>query len=122
MTDAKNVLGEPLECCCTDPMTGYMRTGFCETGPLDVGSHTVCAQVTEEFLTFTQARGNDLSTPRPDRHFPGLKPGDKWCLCVSRWKEALDAGVAPPVVLAASHAAALKVVAIAELKQAALDR
>ncbi|MBW4694545.1 MAG: DUF2237 domain-containing protein [Lyngbya sp. HA4199-MV5] len=121
MTDAKNVLGETLQLCCTSPMTGYLRNGVCETGPQDVGTHVVCAQVTEDFLAFTKARGNNLSTPVPAYNFPGLKPGDKWCLCVSRWKEALDAGVAPPIVLAATHEATLKVVPLEVLQEHALS-
>jgi uncharacterized protein (DUF2237 family) len=120
MTQAKNVLGEPLEVCCTSPMTGFYRDGLCSTGAGDVGVHVVCAQVTEEFLAFTKSRGNDLSTPVPAFDFPGLKPGDRWCLCASRWKEALDAGVAPPVVLSATHAAAVEYVSLNELKQYAL--
>jgi len=117
MTDAKNVLGEKLELCCTDPVTGFFRNGVCETGPQDLGTHVVCAQVTEEFLEFTKARGNNLSTPVPSYNFPGLKPGNKWCLCVSRWKEALDAGVAPPIVLEATHEAALNVVPLEVLQE-----
>jgi hypothetical protein len=117
MSDAKNVLGEKLEICCTSPMTGFFRNGVCETGPQDVGTHVVCAEVTEEFLAFTKSRGNDLSTPALMHNFPGLKPGDKWCLCVSRWKEALEAGVAPPVVLSATHEAALSVVSLEDLKK-----
>jgi uncharacterized protein (DUF2237 family) len=121
MTDAKNVLGEKLELCCTDPVTGFFRNGVCETGPQDLGTHVVCAQVTEEFLEFTKARGNNLSTPVPSYNFPGLKPGNKWCLCVSRWKEALDAGVAPPIVLEATHEAALNVVPLEVLQEHALN-
>ncbi|MBD2074695.1 DUF2237 domain-containing protein [Phormidium sp. FACHB-592] len=121
MTDAKNVLGEKLELCCTDPVTGFFRNGVCETGPQDLGTHVVCAQVTEEFLAFTKARGNNLSTPVPSYNFPGLKPGNKWCLCVSRWKEALDAGVAPPIVLEATHEAALNVVPLEVLQEHALN-
>ncbi|MEM7694693.1 MAG: DUF2237 domain-containing protein [Pseudomonadota bacterium] len=117
---AKNVLGDPLALCGCDPMTGFTRTGSCESGPLDTGSHTVCAVVTDDFLAFTKARGNDLSSPRP--HFPGLKPGDRWCLCVSRWEEARRAGHAPPVVLAATNAAALKVAALDDLLAHAADR
>ncbi|MBD0267085.1 DUF2237 domain-containing protein [Pseudanabaena sp. FACHB-2040] len=117
---ARNVLDSELECCCTSPMTGFYRDGFCNTGGGDVGTHVVCAQMTEEFLTFTRDRGNDLSTPIPAFNFPGLKPGDRWCLCASRWKEALDAGVAPPVVLEATHALALEYVSLSELKQQAL--
>ncbi len=120
MTQAKNVLGEPLEVCCTSPMTGFYRDGVCSTGAGDFGVHVVCAEVTEEFLAFTKSRGNDLSTPVPAFDFPGLKPGDRWCLCASRWKEALDAGVAPPVVLSATHASAVEYVSLNELKQHAL--
>lgn len=118
MTDAKNVLGGTLESCCTSPMTGFFRNGYCETGPQDVGTHVVCAEVTEEFLRFTKSQGNDLSTPRSS--FPGLNPGDKWCLCVSRWKEALDAGFAPPIVLSATHEGALKTVPLEVLKEHAI--
>ena len=121
MAEVKNVFGEPLEVCCTNPMTGFYRNGTCETGPRDSGTHVVCAEVTEEFLEFTRSRGNDLTTPSPHHGFTGLKPGDKWCLCVSRWKEALDAGVAPPVTLSATHEAALKRVALEDLKKNALD-
>ncbi|MCA2989544.1 DUF2237 domain-containing protein [Gemmatimonas sp.] len=108
----RNVLGGPLACCCTAPSTGYWRDGYCRTGPQDVGSHTVCAVVTAEFLAFSRARGNDLITPRPAFNFPGLVPGDRWCLCVSRWREAFDAGVAPAVILEACHARALDVVTL----------
>lgn len=121
MTEARNVLGENLATCCTSPMTGYYRDGSCNTGGGDVGAHVVCAQMTEEFLTFTKSKGNDLSTPMPAYSFPGLKAGDRWCLCASRWKEALDAGVAPPVVLSATHASAVEYVSLNELKQHALD-
>ncbi|MFN6567767.1 DUF2237 domain-containing protein [Dendronalium sp. ChiSLP03b] len=120
MTEAKNVIGTNLEVCCTSPMTGYYRDGFCRTGGQDFGSHVVCAQVTAEFLEFTKSRGNDLSTPAPDYNFPGLKPGDRWCLCASRWQEALEAGVAPPVILSSTHARALEVVSLDELKKHAL--
>lgn len=118
---AQNVLGTALECCCTSPMTGFYRDGFCTTGAGDMGVHVVCAQVTAEFLAFTKSQGNDLSTPQPLFNFPGLKPGDRWCLCASRWKEALEAGVAPQVALAATHASALEHVSLDELKQHALD-
>lgn len=118
---AKNVLGGALESCCTDPVTGFYRDGHCRTGPQDTGSHTVCARVTAEFLAFSKKNGNDLSTPRPEYEFPGLKPGDKWCVCVRRWEEAFLAGVAPPVVLAATHERALDVVELNELKAFALD-
>ena len=103
------------------PATGFYRDGYCHTGPQDIGSHTVCAIVTDAFLAFSRARGNDLVTPVPAYGFPGLKPGDRWCLCVSRWKEALAAGVAPPVVLAATHRAALAVVTLDELRAHAVD-
>lgn len=120
MTEAKNVIGGNLEACCTSPMTGFYRDGFCRTGGQDFGSHVVCAQVTSEFLEYTKSHGNDLSTPVPDSNFPGLKPGDRWCLCASRWQEALDAGVAPPVILSATHARALEMVSLDELKKHAL--
>ena len=102
-------------------MTGFYRDGCCNTGPDDFGVHTVCVRVTKEFLEFSRARGNDLSTPVPDSGFPGLKPGDRWCLCAARWKEALDAGMAPRVVIAATHAATLEVVALEDLKKYAID-
>lgn len=122
MTSAKNVLGQTLELCGTSPRTGFFRDGQCLTGPADTGSHVVCAQVTAEFLTFTKSRGNDLSSPAPDYGFPGLRPGDRWCLCALRWKEALLAGVAPPVILAATHEAVLRHVALEDLLAHALDR
>ncbi len=103
----RNVLGGMLESCSTDPMTGFTRSGCCDTGPGDVGSHTVCAVMTAEFLAFSRQRGNDLSTPRPEYGFPGLRPGDQWCLCAPRWQEAFLAGCAPSVVLQATHMAAL---------------
>ena len=112
----RNVLGGPLQTCGRDPLTGFYRDGRCETGPDDVGTHVVCAVMTAEFLAFTQRRGNDLSTPRPNYRFPGLAPGDRWCLCVSRWREALAAGLAPPVVLEATHAKALDVVSLDDLR------
>ncbi|MBE9069092.1 DUF2237 domain-containing protein [Leptolyngbya cf. ectocarpi LEGE 11479] len=121
MAIVKNVLGENLQVCCTDPMTGFYRDGTCNTGPNDLGSHVVCAQVTEEFLAYTKAQGNDLSTPMPMYQFPGLKPGDCWCLCAARWKEAYEDGVAPKVVLAATHEAALGTVALDILQQYAVD-
>ncbi len=116
-----NVLGGPLASCSVQPLTGWFRSGCCETSADDAGSHTVCAQVTEAFLEFSRSRGNDLVTPMPAYGFPGLKPGDRWCLCVSRWKEALAAGKAPPVVLAATHRAALAVVTLEELRAHAVD-
>lgn len=121
MTNATNVLGTPLAPCCTSPMTGFYRDGSCNTGAGDMGVHVVCAQMTAEFLAFTKAQGNDLSTPMPDFQFPGLKPGDRWCLCAPRWQEALEAGVAPPVVLDATHAAAIEHVSLSDLKDHALD-
>ena len=117
----KNVLGGELESCCTSPMTGYYRDGHCSTDESDHGSHTVCARMTEEFLAFSKRTGNDLSTPHPEFGFPGLKPGDKWCVCVSRWEDAFLAGVAPRIVLAATHERALDVVELEELKAHALD-
>lgn len=120
MIKSKNALGENLEPCCTFPMTGFYRNGDCETGPRDVGTHVVCAEVTKEFLEFTRSRGNDLMSPSPHHNFPGLKPGDRWCLCVSRWKEALDAGVAPPVFLSATHEATLRYVDLKDLKEHAV--
>jgi uncharacterized protein len=114
-----NVLGDELQTCCTDPLTGFFRTGFCVTGPQDLGTHVVCAQITAEFLTFTKSQGNDLSTPTAN--FPGLQPGDKWCLCASRWQEALVAGVAPPVDLAATHSSTLNFVSLADLQQYAIS-
>lgn len=116
-----NVLGEALEICSTAPMTGFHRTGECLTGPDDIGSHVICARMTREFLEFTASRGNDLSTPAPRHGFPGLKPGDRWCLCALRWREALEAGVAPPVILAATHEAALRFVTLDVLRRHALD-
>ena len=115
-SESKNVLGQPLQQCGCNPMTGFYRDGFCETGARDLGSHTVCAVMTEEFLTFTKSRGNDLSTPAPQFNFLGLKSGDRWCLCVTRWKEAYDVGVAPPVILEATHEKALEVASINELR------
>ncbi len=115
---SENVLGTKLEVCCTSPMTGFYRNGICETGSQDLGTHVVCAEITEEFLAFTKSRGNDLSTP--SFGFPGLKAGDRWCLCASRWQEALEAGVAPPVILASTHAIALNYVALADLQKVAI--
>ena len=120
MIDGKNVLGNDLQLCCSNPMTGYYRDGYCRTGGQDFGVHVVCAQMTAEFLTFTKQQRNDLSTPIPAYDFPGLKPGDRWCLCASRWQEAKEAGVAPPVILDATHIRALEVVSLDELKQYAL--
>jgi hypothetical protein len=117
---ARNVLGTVLKTCGADPVTGFYRNGKCDTGEDDAGSHTVCAQLTAEFLAFTKAKGNDLSTPRPEWGFPGLKPGDRWCLCAARWQEALAAGVAPPIVLDATHEKALEVVGLEDLQRHAL--
>ncbi len=117
---AHNVLGTPLQTCCTNPLTGFYRDGCCRTGAGDYGAHVVCAQMTAAFLDFTKAQGNDLSTPVPAYQFPGLKPGDRWCLCASRWQEALEIGVAPPVILEATHASALEYTSLADLKAHAL--
>jgi uncharacterized protein (DUF2237 family) len=116
-----NVLGEALQPCSEEPLTGFFRDGCCNTAPEDLGRHVVCVRVTAEFLEFSRARGNDLVTPMPQFQFPGLKPGDQWCLCAARWQEAFEAGKAPRVVLQATHAAALKVVKLADLKKHALD-
>ena len=116
MPSAKNVLGTDLRTCCESPVTGYYRDGCCNTGPGDFGLHLVCAELTLEFLEFSAARGNDLITPNPLIGFPGLKPGDRWCLCVSRWKEALEAGVPPLVDLHATHISTLEFVELSELQ------
>jgi uncharacterized protein (DUF2237 family) len=121
MSEQRNVFGEPLQSCCTSPMTGFYRTGCCETGAEDLGAHVVCAEMTEEFLEFSRARGNDLSTPVPAFRFPGLRPGDRWCLGAARWREALEAGVAPRVALLATHEAVLDYVSLDDLKKYALD-
>ncbi|MBV7336914.1 DUF2237 domain-containing protein [Chloroflexi bacterium TSY] len=121
MAEANNIIGGQLESCCTDPMTGFYRDGFCRTGANDYGMHVVCVQVTEEFLSFSKSQGNDLITPVPEYRFPGLKPGDCWCLCASRWQEAFEAGVAPPVKLSATHISALEFVSLDDLKKHALD-
>ena len=118
---ARNVLGEPLVSCCQAPITGFYRDGFCHTGPDDIGRHVVCAVVTDEFLAFSAARGNDLSTPRPEFGFPGLSAGDRWCLCAARWAEAHDAGQAPRVALTATHESALELIALDVLKRYAVD-
>jgi uncharacterized protein (DUF2237 family) len=122
MAETKNVFGEKLRPCGNDPITGYTRTGTCETGPMDRGSHTVCAEVTDEFLIYSRAMGNDLVSPVPAVDFPGLIPGNRWCLCVLRWKEALEAGVAPPVVLESTHEAALRHVTLEQLAQHAVKK
>ncbi|MGI5130427.1 DUF2237 family protein [Pseudonocardia sp. CA-107938] len=114
---ARNVLGGELQSYSTDPLTGFYRTGCCDTGAEDVGVHTVCAQMTAEFLAFSAEHGNDLSTPRPEFGFAGLEPGDRWCVCADRWVEAFEAGAAPPVVLEATHASMLDWVDLADLRR-----
>lgn len=118
---ARNVLGGPLQSCGVRPLTGFFRNGCCDYHRDDIGLHVVCAQMTDPFLQFSREHGNDLSTPVPEFEFPGLKAGDRWCLCAARWKEALRAGMAPPVVLNATHEAALKIVSLEELKRHAVD-
>lgn len=117
----RNVLGGPLQLCCSDPKTGFYRNGFCTTGAEDLGTHVVCAQVDEAFLAFTRAQGNDLITPVPAYQFPGLQAGDRWCLCASRWKEAHAAGFAPPIILEASHEKALEIIPLDVLRQYAIQ-
>jgi len=121
VTDEQNVLGGPLEPCGTDPVTGFYRDGCCSTGPDDLGSHTVCAVVTAEFLAHQQRVGNDLVTPRPEYRFPGLRPGDRWCVVAARWLEAYEDGAPAPVVLAATHERALEVVPLDALRENAVD-
>jgi hypothetical protein len=121
-TTALNVLGTPLQACSFAPLTGFLRDGCCHTRDDDTGSHVICARVTAEFLAFSRAHGNDLSTPRPEWRFAGLQPGDRWCLCALRWAQALEAGVAPPVVLEACHHRALDFVALADLQAHAWPR
>lgn len=116
-----NVLGEPLVPCSDDPLTGFFRDGCCNTSREDLGQHVICVRVTAEFLEFSASRGNDLSTPNPEFGFSGLNPGEQWCLCAVRWREAMEAGVAPRVVLQATHAAALRTVTLRDLKQFAID-
>ena len=118
---SRNVFGEPLQTCSAAPVTGFFRNGCCDTSDQDVGSHTVCAVMTDEFLAFSKARGNDLSTPMPEFGFAGLKAGDRWCLCAPRWQEAFEAGQAPQVVLRATHQGALDYCALADLKRHAID-
>lgn len=113
----KNILGTTLQPCCFDPVTGFFRDGFCKTNHLDKGTHVVCAYLTEEFLAFTKSKGNDLSTPHPEFDFPGLKPGDCWCLCAQRWQEAYLAGVAPPIKPESTHEQALEIIDKAQLEQ-----
>lgn len=119
---AKNVLGTPLQVCSLDPLTGFYRTGCCDTGAQDMGLHLVCTEVTDQFLEFSKRVGNDLSTPRPEYMFPGLKAGDRWCVCVTRWKQALEAGAASPVVLEATHVGTLEFVSLEELEGHAIRR
>lgn len=121
MSDDRNVLGGALEECGTDPVTGFYRDGCCNTGPEDVGNHTVCAVMTGEFLQHQREIGNDLATPRPQLGFAGLRPGDRWCVCAARWLQSYEAGVAAPVVLAATHARALEVVPLEALQEHAVD-
>lgn len=117
----KNVLGGELQVCCTDPMTGFFRDGFCRTGPEDAGRHTVCIVATDEFLAYSKSAGNDLSTPRPEYRFPGLVEGDKWCLVAVRWRQAWENGMAPRVVLEATHESVLQIVSLETLRQYAAD-
>ena len=121
MSNDRNVLGGRLQTCSGKPMTGFFRTGCCETGPEDHGSHTVCVEMTSEFLSYSKSVGNDLSTPMPAYGFPGLRPGDRWCLCAARWQEAFDEGAAPSVILGATHEAALEIVSLDDLRRHALE-
>ena len=121
VSENKNVLGEPLEICSMSPLTGFTRNGCCETASEDLGMHVICARLTKEFLQFSLSQGNDLVTPVPEFGFPGLKPGDRWCLCAERWAQALKAGYAPSVYLRATHENALKIVALEDLKAHAID-
>ena len=121
MTDARNVRGGPLDACGDDPVTGFYRDGCCNTGPEDLGSHTVCAVVSAQFLAHQREVGNDLSTPRPEYGFAGLQPGDRWCVCAARWQQAYDDGAPAPVVLAATHERALEVVSLDALQEHAVD-
>ena len=121
MSKQKNVLGGPLESCSENPLTGFYRTGCCDTGPDDLGLHAVCVVVSTEFLAYSRSVGNDLSTPNLEWGFPGLKPGDRWCLCAARWQQALVAGTAPPVILAATNESALEAVSYVDLLEHAID-
>ena len=121
MAPSRNVFGGPLEPCSLDPATGFFRNGCCDTGVQDAGSHTVCAIMTADFLRYSKDVGNDLSTPRPEYGFPGLKPGDRWCLCASRWRQAYDAGMAPDVALRSTHREVLTLIALSALKAFAID-
>lgn len=122
MSESLNVLGGPLLACSYSPLTGFFRTGCCESSPDDPARHLVCAKMTAEFLAFSKSRGNDLSTPRPEYRFAGLKPGDRWCLCAARWLEAYEGGAAPQVVLAATHRDALQIVTLDALRRHAVDQ
>ena len=119
--EQRNVYGEPLKSCSERPLTGFFRTGCCHTGPEDFGLQTVCVEVTAEFLAFSKAAGNDLSTPQPEFGFPGLNPRDRWCLCAARWRDAFEAGKAPRVILGATHEATLELVKLGDLKRYAID-
>ena len=119
--EERNVLGGELTPCSMNPRTGFHRDGKCRTGPEDFGCHAICAEVTEDFLAFSKASGNDLSTPMPEFGFPGLKPGNRWCVCAARWKQALDAGFAPPVILEATSEAALQYVSRSILEEYGID-
>lgn len=121
MDESINVFGEPIETCSDRPLTGFFRDGCCNTSDQDLGSHTVCVRVTQEFLEFSRFRGNDLSTPVPEFGFPGLKAGDRWCLCASRWLEAHEAGMAPRVLLRCTHQRALEIVPLELLRSFAID-
>ena len=111
-----NIFGDKIEACCHDPVTGFFRDGFCNTDEHDFGSHVVCAEITEDFLIFSKSQGNDLSTPRPEFNFPGLKEGDKWCVCAQTWQDAFDAGVACPVNLEATHEETLQIISLEDLQ------
>ena len=119
--EERNVYGEPLQPCSTDPLTGFFRTGACAAGPADIGRHLICCEMTAEFLAFSKSVGNDLSTPRPEMAFPGLKPGDRWCLVAPRWVEAHNAGMAPRVILLSTHEGALRYTDLKTLRAYALD-
>lgn len=121
MQNAKNVLGQPLQSCSVDPMTGFFRDGCCRSGAEDIGLHLVCSVMTDEFLAFSKSRGNDLTTPVPQFRFPGLKAGDRWCLCVLRWKEAFEAGLAPKIVLESTHISTLEFVDLEDLQRHSIE-
>jgi len=121
MSNQKNVFGDDLKECSVKPLTGYFRDGCCNTNSSDLGLHVVCVEVTKQFLEYSKSSGNDLSTPNPDVGSPGLKPGDRWCLCADRWKEALDAGATPPVILSATNEKVLEIIELEDLKRYAID-